>query len=341
MHIEATMPAAVYRRCGPASEVISIERMATPEPGVGEVLVAVAMSGVNPHDTKKRAGWLTTQLPAEVIIPHSDGAGIIVAVGPGVSAARLQKRVWLHGADHARPGSGAGAGFVVVGDDHAHELPVPAGFDAGACLGVPALTAHRAVFADGPVHGQSILVTGGAGAVAGYAIQLAVLGGAYVIATASTPAKKALAASYGASLVIDYRTDDVAAAVLAATGGQGVDRIIEVDFGANLDVCHRVIKPNGVVAAYSSTRVREPVLPYYAFARKAVTLHFIQGMLLTPAMVSAAVAMLTPLLANGHLTHKIAARFAFADIAKAHALLESGEALGKVLVEGPDSELLK
>jgi NADPH:quinone reductase len=268
MHIEATMPAAVYRRCGPASEVLSIERMATPEPGVGEVLVAVAMSGVNPHDTKKRAGWLTTQLPAEVIIPHSDGAGIIVAVGPGVSAARLQQRVWLHGADHARPGSGAGAGFVVVGDDHAHELPVPAGFDAGACLGVPALTAHRAVFADGPIHGQSILVTGGAGAVAGYAIQLAVLGGAYVIATASTPAKKALAASYGASLVIDYRTDDVAAAVLAATGGQGVDRIIEVDFGANLDVCHRVIKPNGVVAAYSSTRVREPVLPLLCVCAK-------------------------------------------------------------------------
>jgi NADPH2:quinone reductase len=331
--IPPRMRAAWFERCGPAREVLQVGDMPTPEPGIGEVLVRVAVSGVNPHDTKKRAGWLSRALPAPRVVPHSDGAGTIVAVGPGVPEGRIGERVWLFRADAARPGAGAAAEYAVVAADHATPLPEHVPFEVGACLGVPGLTAHRAAFADGPVTGQSILVTGGAGAVAAYAIQLAVWNGARVIATVSGPAKAARARAYGADATVDYRTEDVALAVMQFTRGAGVDRIVEVDFGANIEVARAVVKPNGVIAAYSSTRVREPVLPYYDFAMKGVTLHFVQGLLLTPAMQASGVRDLTVLLQQNRLTHPIGRIFELDRIADAHAALEAGEVIGKVLVK--------
>lgn len=325
------MRAAFYERCGPPGEVLQLGEVPEPVPGPGEVLVEVAVSGVNPHDTKKRAGWLSRDLPAPCVIPHSDGAGTIAAVGPGVRETRVGERVWLMRCDH-RPGAGAAAERVVVKAEHAAPLPEGVSFEVGACLGVPAMTAHRAVFADGPVTGRTVLVTGGAGAVASYAIQLAAWNGARVITTISSEAKAEHARSLGAEVTIDYRREDVAAAVLAATGGAGVDRIAEVDFGANIAACHRVIAANGVIAAYSSTREREPTLPYYAFAMKGVTLHFVQGMLLTPAQRSDGVRDLNALMAKGLLEHPIAAVFPLERIADAHAMLEAGGHIGKILV---------
>jgi len=329
------MKAAWYERTGAPHDVLLVGDMSVPEVGPGEVLVRVAMSGINPHDTKKRAGWLGRPMPAMRIIPHADAAGTIAMVGPGVPEVRVGERVWVVRADTVRPGSGAAAQYAVVPAKHAFPLPDTVPFETGASLGVPGLTAHRAVFAEGPVTGQTLLITGGAGAVATYAIQLARWNGARVLATVSSPEKAASARAMGADEVIDYRRQDVAAEVLRLTGAQGVDRIIEVDFGSNLEVCHKVIRPGGVIAAYSSTRAPEPTLPYYAFAAKGVTLHFIQGMLLTDDMRRVAGRDINALLARGLLQHPAPFTLPLARIADAHAALESGTVAGKVLVASP------
>jgi NADPH2:quinone reductase len=320
------MRAVWYERCGPPAEVLRLGELPRPEPGPGEVLVRVAWSGVNPHDTKKRSGWTGGIAPSGPVIPHSDGAGVIEAVGAGVPEGRLGERVWIM---HA---PGAAADFTTVHADHAVALPPGVSLDIGACLGVPFMTAHDAVLRDGPVAGQTILVQGGAGAVAGYAIQLAAKGGARVIATVSSPEKAAHARDLGAEATVDYRREDVAAAVMTLTGGRGVDRIVEVDFGANLAVDQAVIRPHGVIASYSSTRVREPAFPYYALAPKGVTIHVVQGMLLRHERAEAGKRAATEMLAAGALQHPIAARLPLDRTAEAHALQESGTAIGKILV---------
>jgi NADPH2:quinone reductase len=321
------MRAVWYERCGPAAEVLQFGELPRPQPGPDEVLVRVHASGVNPHDTKKRSGWAGGSVASPRVIPHSDGAGVIEDVGANVPSSRIGERVWIM---HA---PGAAADYTLVHCDHAAPLPESVGFEVGACLGVPFMTAHDAVLRDGPVTGQTILVQGGAGAVAGYAIQLAVLNGARVIATVSSAEKADHARKLGAAAAIDYRSEDVAAAVMDLTGGQGVERIVEVDFGANLAVNQAVIRPHGVIASYSSTRVREPVLPYYAFAPKGVTIHIVQGMLLTHELADAGKRDATALLAAGRLAHPIAAVFPLDRTAEAHDLLESGTAIGKVLVK--------
>ena len=272
------MQAAWYERMGPAREVLTVGELPMPEPGHGEVLVKVEASGVNPHDTKRRSGWLGPAMYAPRVIPHSDGAGIVAAVGPGVRGLAEGGRVFVYRAGSARPGEGTAAEYVVVPEANAVRLPDNLTFAQGACLGVPAFTAYHATLADGPVSGQTVLVQGGAGAVGVIAVELARWSGAKVIATVSSPEKAAIAKAAGADHVIDYTREDVAARVLAITGGAGVERIVEVDFGANVAVDGAVIAENGTVASYSSTRVREPVLPYYAFGLKGVRLHFVQGM---------------------------------------------------------------
>lgn len=322
------MQAAWYESCGAAADVIRIGECPRPAPGPNEVLVRVHVSGVNPHDVKKRAGWLSGKLGIPRVIPHTDGAGVIAETGPGVPQNRLGQRVWIF---HASP-SGAAADFAVVHQDHAVPLPEGAAFEAGACLGVPFMTAHDAVLRDGPVTGQTVLVHGGAGAVAAYAIQLAVWNGARVICTVSSPEKAAQAQKMGAAATVNYRHEDVVAAVMALTEGRGVDRIVEVDFGANLAIDHAVIRPCGVIASYSSSRAREPVVPYYAFAMKGVTLHFVQGMLLTHERARGGIRDVTALLEARRLVHPIAAVFSLHQTAAAHELMEGGTAIGKVLV---------
>ena len=333
MEIPSRMRAAWYERTGPAHEVLAVGDLPTAAPGPGQVLVRVAASGVNPHDTKKRSGWTGGTMQAERVIPHGDGAGTVVAVGRGVDAARVGERVWLYRGDAGHPGGGTAAEYCTVPAAFAHVLPDGVEFAIGAGLGVPAMTAHRAVFADGPVEGQTVLVTGGAGAVAVYAIQFARNGGARVLATASSAEKAAIAGEMGAEAVIDYRTEDVVARVAALTGGQGVHRIIEVDFGANLAAAVQVIRPQGVIAAYSSTRVREPVLPYYSLQAKAVVLRTVQGLLLTEPQRAEAVDAIANLLRQDRLRHPRRHGFPLARIADAHAALESGSLVGKAVLE--------
>lgn len=326
------MLAIWYEQCGAAADVLQYGERPVPSCGPGEVLVEIRVSGVNPHDVKKREGWLSQSLPALRNIPHSDGAGEIVAVGAGVPQQRVGERVWVFHAGEAQVGGGAAAEFAVIKADHATRLPDAVSFEIGACLGVPFMTAHDAVLRDGPVTGQTILVHGGAGAVASYAIQLARWNGARVIATISSPQKGAHARRMGAYEVINYREQDVIAEVSRITSGSGIDRIVDVDFGANVAVDHAIIKPNGIIAAYSSTSQREPILPYYAFARKGVSLHFIQGMLLQHERARAGIRDVTALLEQKLLVHPIAEVFCLKDTASAHILMESSHAIGKILV---------
>ena len=324
------MRAVWYERQGPAREVLQFADVVCPTVGHGEVLVEIAASGVNPHDIKSRSGWTARPMAHPRIIPHSDGAGTIIAVGDGVSPKRVGERVWLFRADR-RAGYGAAAQFAVIAAMHAVTLLDSVSFEVGAGIGVPALTAYAAVFTGGPVTGRTVLVQGGAGAVASYAIQFARWNGARVIATASTEEKAAIAREFGADHVIDYRREEVVTRVKSLTDGKGVDRIIEVDLGANLSTDVEIVAPHAIIASYSSSRVREPVLPYYLLAPNDITIRFVQGMILTEECRADVARLITELMRRNTLTHPKTIAFDFADCAAAHEAVESG-VVGKVIV---------
>ncbi len=330
------MRAAWYERTGPAREVLEIGVLPDPQPGRGEVLVRIRASGVNPSDTKQRAGWRGAKMAFRRIVPHADGAGEIVAVGDGVDAGRVGARVWLHnavGLYDASRGLGTAAELCALPTAQALDLPAQLDFTAGACLGIPACTAHRAVFADGPVGGQTILVQGGAGAVGHYAVQFAKLGGARVFATVGSPEKATHACAAGADAVVDRHREDVVARVLEMTGGAGVDRIVEVDFGANVLLDVPLIGANGVIASYSSTSVPEPTFPYYPLAMKGVTVRLVQGFNLPRAARQAAIDDIARWSVAGRIVHAVGARFELAEIARAHECVEWGETIGNVVVD--------
>ncbi|MCP5085553.1 MAG: NADPH:quinone reductase, partial [Rhodobacteraceae bacterium] len=263
------------------------------------------------------------------IIPHSDGAGIIKAVGAGVDPALFGQRVWLWNGQWQRA-SGTCARYITLPAEQAVALPDAVSFEQGACLGIPAMTAYRCVYADGPVEGQKVLVTGGAGTVSRYAIQMAKLGGAEVVTTVSSQAKGNYAKAAGADHVVNYKTDDVAEQVLDLTGG--IDRIIELEFGANLPVSEAVIKPNGVIAAYGSAGDMAPTLPFYPLMFKGVTLRMILVYILSKQARAETIAGLSRLLEQGVLTHSVAATFPLEDAVKAHEAVEAADKMGSVVV---------
>lgn len=265
------------------------------------------------------------------VIPGDDGAGVIDLVGADVSVERLGQRVWVHSATFGRP-FGTSADYVIVPAEHAVDLPAGVSFEQGACLGVPALTAHRALFADGPVDGRVVLVTGGAGAVGHYAIEFAKHAGATVIATASTVAKQDAAYAAGADHVIDYRGHDAVEAVMAASGGHGVDRVVDVAFGANLPLTSAVVAPNGTISAYGSDAVPEPAFPFYSLMRRGIVVRTVLVFTMPTRARAAAIETVTALLAAGVITHPIAARYSFGDCVAAHETVENGRLIGKVLL---------
>lgn len=324
------MRAAWYERNGMASEVLTVGEMPDPEPGSGEVRVRVHATGLNPADVKRRRGVGGRTMTAARVIPGDDGAGIIDRVGPGVPASRVGQRVWVHSANHNRP-FGTSAEYAVVPAVQAIELPDHVSFDAGACLGVPALTAHRCLFADGPIDGQTVLVTGGAGAVAHYAIEMAKYAGATVIATASTPDKHHAALTAGADHVVDYRRPDAAATILGLAP-EGINRIVDVAFGANLLLTSSVIAQGGTIASYASDAAPEPVLPFYPLMRRGVTIRTVLVFTMPTSAVGIATQYVTRLLAADVLSHPIAARYSLDTIAVAHADLEGGRVIGKIVI---------
>jgi NADPH2:quinone reductase len=325
------MRAAFYERTGSAAEVLQVGEMPDPVPGPGEVLVRVRWSGVNPSDVKTRSGLRGGALPFPRIVPHSDGMGVIEAVGEGVPAARVGERVWLWNAAWNRA-FGTAAQFVALPAAQAVPLPEGVPDEVGACLGIPALTALHAVLTAGGVQGQRVLVAGGAGAVGHYAVQFArLLGAELVLTTVSSRAKAELALAAGAHAASDYRSEPVVERVREATGGRGLDRIIEVDIAANAALDFELLRPGGSCVVYGSG-TPQFTLPFFPLIAKNISLHFFIVYHLEEAERTRAIGMLNGLLERGQLQHLIAERLPLERIAEAHDLVAAGRTTGKVLV---------
>ena len=325
------MRAAWFDSFGSAQDVLQLGEKDTQVAGPGEVLVRVATSGVNPSDVKKRAGSFPNLLDGGFVIPNSDGAGVIESVGEGVDAGRVGERVWIYQAQYGRR-FGTAAEYVAIESSRAPMLPDNASFEVGACLGIPVMTAHRCVFADGDVAGQTVLVTGGAGRVGHYAVQWASQAGATVIATASNEEDKAVCEAAGATHVVNHRGDDVVGAVLEATGGELVDRIVDVEFGGNLPVTVEVLRIGGTIASYASTAVPEPKLPFFQMMYKDITIRCVIVYAMPEAAKEHAIADIEKALSADKLQHRIAHTLSLADIARSNELVEQGSIRGAVVL---------
>jgi NADPH2:quinone reductase len=326
------MRAIWYDRTGPAREVLQFGELPTPTPGHGQALVRIRASGVNPSDVGLRGGG-AGPMAYPRITPNSDGAGVVEAVGPGVAAAWVGKRVWFYNGQRNGRAFGSAAEYIELDTDLLTELPDGVSFAEGATLGIPCMTAHRALFLAGPVQGRTVLVTGGAGAVGHYAVQLAKWAGATVIATASSPDKLDRARAGGANHVIDYRREDVAARVRELTNGAGVHHVVDVDFGGNLTASLASLRLNGSLAYYASKGGQAPVVP----AGEVMRLNLlIQGVYLPVSPHAArkrAQEDITRWIATGDRILSVAGRFPLEDCAGAHELVESGTKVGTVVVE--------
>ena len=328
------MLAAWYEKTGPARDVLEIGELDTPVAGPGEVLVRLHTSGINPSDIKRRSGWLKLGEDFPRIIPQNDGGGVIESVGEGVSPGRIGERVWSF-SPMKEVAHGTAAQYIALPENQVLHLPDAMSFAEGACLGVPLFTAYNAVFRDGPVDGQTMLIAGGAGSVGSYALQLAKSDGARVITTVSSKEKAEVTKKAGADHVINYKKEDVVERVMAITEGIGVDRIIEVDFGANVSIDSQIIKTGGVIASYSSTKIPEPIFPYYPFALKGVTLRMVQAFILPSDIKQRFFNEISECLERAELQHFIGARFPLEEIIAAHEAMEEGKVIGKIIVDIP------
>ena len=323
------MRAASYEKNGPAGEVLIVGEVETPRPGAGEVRVKLATSGVNPSDVKSRAGR-TRKIAFQRVIPHSDGAGVIDLVGYGVPPGRIGERVWLWNAQWKRP-FGTAAEYVVLPQALAVPLPAHVGFEAGACLGIPAMTAVHAVQVANPSERSTLLISGGAGAVSHYAIQFAKARKATVITTVSSAAKADLARRAGADHVIDYKSEDVGARVAELTGKKGVDSIVELDITANAHLLASCLRPRGTAVVYGTGGV-EATIPSQFCLVNALRLHFIFVYELTAEERERALAEIGRMLAANSLIHNVAKTFALPDIVAAHEAVEGGAVPGNVVL---------
>jgi len=326
------MKAVWYERTGAAPEVLTYGDMPTPVAGPGEVRVRLEASGVNPADVGRRAGsYRATEFPR--VIPNSDGAGIIDQVGDGVTRLSAGQRVWLFNGQRNGRAFGTAAEYISLAERLVTPLPDSVSFAAGATLGIPGMTAWCCLFGDGPIAGQTVLVSGGAGAVGHYAVQLAKWGGARVIATVSSSLKAEQARLAGADLVIDYKTEDVIAKALAFTEQRGVDRVVDVDFGGNIATTLKLMAMNSTIAVYATNGNRNPVLPMRELMERCIAVRALVLFALPPPMLAAAQADISKWLAAGPRLHNIAAQFALSDTAQAHLAVEKGDKLGTVVVD--------
>jgi len=320
------MRAAFYEANGPARAVLRVDEIETPNPGAGEVRVRLHTSGVNPSDVKSRG---LRKLAYPRVIPHSDGAGEIEAVGAGVSSSRVGERVWVWNGQWQRP-FGTAAEFIVVPAVQAVRLPDNVGFEQGATLGIPALTAYHAVELACTDGKPTVLVSGGAGSVSQFAIQLAKARGATVIATISSPDKAAIASEAGADHCIDYKRQEVGKLVTEITGGRGVDAIIEMDLSANAKLIPTVLRPKGSVIVYGTGA--EATIPAFFCLSNSVVLQFFLVYQLAPLERDRAVKGINRALEQGKLVSRIGPTFPLTEIAGAHEAVEQGT-IGNVIVK--------
>jgi NADPH:quinone reductase len=325
------MIAAWYDRQGAAAEVLRVGELPAAEPGPGEVRVRLTVSGVNPGDIKKREGWLGSPMAFPRIVPHSDGAGVIEAVGPEVDPGRAGRRVWVYGAQSYRP-FGTAAETTVVPAALAVDLPGNVSDETGACLGIPGITAHRTVFSDGPVAGQVVLVHGVRGAVSSLAAQLARRAGATVIGTVRTDAEAGQVSAALADRVVSLQSGPVTE--IRRLAPDGVDRVIDVALSANADLDAAVVRNGAVVAAYASPAERAEI-PFWPMLFANVTIRLLGSDDFPPEAKNAAARDLTAAAAESALAVTVAGTFPLARIAAAHERVDSGKALGRVLVSVP------
>ncbi|WP_263384315.1 NADPH:quinone reductase [Granulicella arctica] len=324
------MKAAYYSTKGPARDVLIVGEQPDPVPQAGEVLVRIARSGVNPSDVKSRSGSSNPAMEFPRVIPHSDGAGTIEAVGQGVSAQLVGQRVWTINGQWKRP-FGTAAELIALPENQVAPLPETLSMETGASLGIPLLTAWYAVHTCGGLLGKTVLVYGATGAVGSYATQLAALSGGRVIGVASSTERCQLASRLGAEQVINRSEQDVVAAVREITDGKGVDVIIEVDAAANASNYGELLKFGGNVVIYGSgAAVIE--LPFRPMIVNSANLHFFIVYNLPILVRKTAIDVLTPLLQRGALQHPLVEVFPLTEIAKAHERVESG-AYAKILVD--------
>jgi NADPH2:quinone reductase len=322
------MRAAYYERNGTAREVLRVGEIATPEARPGEVRVKLATSGVNPSDVKSRQG-LTRKIAYPRVIPQSDGAGVVDQVGDGVPKSRISERVWIWNGQWKRP-FGTAADYITLPAAQAVQLPDEVSFEAGACLGIPAMTAHHALVLASANKDTTLLVSGGAGSVSQYVIQFAKMRGATVLTTVSSGEKAAIAREAGADHTIDYKTENVGDRVMQITDKRGVDAVIELDFAANARLIPQVLRPKGSVIVYGTTP--EATIPAAFCLTNTIRLLFFLVYELDAAERERTVAGINTALTQGKLINRIAKpTYPLADIAAAHEAVERG-AIGNVIV---------
>ena len=324
------MLAGFYSKFGAAREVLQVQEIQTPQLTKGQVLVRLFNSGVNPSDYKMRLGSRALTGPFQV--PGSDGAGIIEQVGEGVSKERIGQRVWVFNAAYHRQ-YGTSAQFTVVEDWMAQVLAEKLNYAQGACLGIPVMTAFRCLFSDGPIQGKTIYIVGGAGVVAHYAIQLAKWGGAKVITSVSSEEKAIAAKAAGADEIINYRQQNVIDQILRITNQVGVDRMIDVDFGANLTTCHQILKAGGINVMYAFVNQPDLPIPIMSLMTKNITLKFTLVYSISDQEREEVLQGIQQWLNQTKPIFNIAQQFALTDIVQAHELVESGKKIGHVLLD--------
>ena len=324
------MRAVWYDRQGPAAEVIVTGELPTPEPGIGEVRVRLEASGVNPSDTYRRRGLVPREY--DRVIPNSDGAGVVDKVGFGVPASWVGRRVWLYNGQRNGRWMGTAAEYIALNADLVTPLPDHVDFAQGATLGIPCMTAHGCVFIAGPVQGRTLLVTGGAGAVGHYAVQLAAWAGARVIATVSGQDKADRAIAGGAAHVVNYRTENVAERVREITGGVGVDHAVDVDLGGNLDAVLDCVRDNGSIAYYATNGAQNPVMPLRRIMGMNLAIHGFTLPTSSHAQRKRAQADIAAWVATPGRMLSVAGTFPLFQTAQAHLSVEQGGKVGTVVV---------
>ncbi|MEM7367088.1 MAG: NADPH:quinone reductase [Bacteroidota bacterium] len=326
------MKAVWFNEFGKAREVLVYGELENITPAPGEVLIRLHASGVNPSDVKKRMGSAPSLLDQGFVIPNSDGAGIIEAVGEGIDPSRLGERVWTYNGQFGRR-MGTSAEYISLPADQAVLLPKEASFAVGACMGIPAMTAHRCVMAGEGIEGQIVLVTGGAGRVGYYAIQWAKHAGATVIATAGSETSHQHCLDAGADYVVGHPSEESNARILAYTQGRKIDRVIEGDFGANLPHILAVLASSGTIATYASMTDPHPRLEFYKMMFMDITLRLVLVYAMPRQAKEAAANDITTLLQIHGLKHRIARKFPLKDSAEAHEAIEAGNQFGCVILE--------
>lgn len=323
------MKAAWYGKNGPARECLVVGEMDDTQPGPAEVGVRVITSGVNPSDVKSR---MSRPLGAPRIIPHSDGAGIVVSVGPGVSSSRIGERVWLWNAQWGRP-HGSACEMLNIASSHAVKMPDHLDFESAACLGIPALTALQATRLCGPLEGKTVLVTGAGSAVGHYASQMARMAGAHVIGTVGSAARAAHALSAGVEHLINYKTESIVDEVARITEGKGVDCVIDMDFSSTCQLLQtQAIANHSKVVCYGSNSP-DVGMPFRPLLWKSVDLKFMLVYDLKPKDREECLASLNEMLVNKALVHAVAKTTTLEDIASAHEWVESGKVIGNVVLQ--------